>query len=127
MTAPAQAERNPPAGACSTKDELLEQAAAPALPTVRAGTAPVILMNEALRRLGEGRCGVSPDPVSLNVARARSPRPGPWPVDAPVVEPAARPKIRKRCRLAPGRHPECGCCRLGGVALQQAFVCSLYM
>ena len=52
VTAPAQAERNPPAGACSAKDELLEQAAAPALPTVRAGTDPVILTNEALRRLG---------------------------------------------------------------------------
>ena len=37
VTAPAQAERNPPAGACSAKDELLEQAAAPALPIVRAG------------------------------------------------------------------------------------------
>ena len=57
MTPPAQAERNPPAGACSAKDELPEQAAAPALPTARAGTGPVILMNEALRRLGEGREG----------------------------------------------------------------------
>ena len=53
MTAPAQAERNQPAGACSAKDELLEQAAAPALPIARAGTGPVILTNEALRRLGE--------------------------------------------------------------------------
>ena len=57
MTAPAQAERNPPAGACFAKDELPEQAAAPALPIVRAGTGPVILMNETLRRLGEGREG----------------------------------------------------------------------
>ena len=54
MTAPAQAERNPPAGACFAKEELLEQAAAPALPIVRAGTGPVILMNEPIRRLGEG-------------------------------------------------------------------------
>ena len=57
MTAPAQAEQNPPAGACSAKDELLEQAAAPALPIVRAGRSPVILTNEALRRLGERRIG----------------------------------------------------------------------
>ena len=53
MTAPAQAERNPPAGACSAKNELLEQAAAPALPIVRAGRSPVILTNEPIRRLGE--------------------------------------------------------------------------
>ena len=59
MTAPAQAERNPPAGACFAKDELLEQAAAPALPIVRAGTGPMILTNEALRRMGEGRAGTS--------------------------------------------------------------------
>ena len=39
------------------KDELLEQAAVPALLIVLAGTGPVILMNEALRRLGEGRTG----------------------------------------------------------------------
>ena len=39
------------------KDELLEQAAVPALLIVLAGTGPVILMNEALRRLGEGRAG----------------------------------------------------------------------
>ena len=39
------------------KDELLEQAAVPALLIVFAGTGPVILMNEALRRLGEGRAG----------------------------------------------------------------------
>ena len=57
MTAPAQAEQNPPAGACFAKDELPEQAAAPALPIVRAGTGPVILTNEALRRLGERRIG----------------------------------------------------------------------
>ena len=53
MTAPAQAERNPPAGACFAKDELLEQAAAPALPIMHAGTGPVIPMNEPIRRLGE--------------------------------------------------------------------------
>ena len=57
MTAPAQAERNPPAGACSAKDELPEQAAVPALPIAHTGTGPVILMNEALRRMGEGRRG----------------------------------------------------------------------
>ena len=39
------------------KDELLEQAAVPALLIVLAGTGPVILMNEALRHLGEGRRG----------------------------------------------------------------------
>ena len=39
------------------KDELLEEAAVPALLIVLAGTGPVILMNEALRRLGEGRTG----------------------------------------------------------------------
>ena len=39
------------------KDELLEQAAVPALLIVLAGVGPVILMNEALRRLGEGRMG----------------------------------------------------------------------
>ena len=39
------------------KDELLEQAAVPALLIVLAGTGPVILMNEALRRVGEGRAG----------------------------------------------------------------------
>ena len=57
MTAPAQAERSQPVGACFAKDELLEQAAAPALPIVHAGMGPVILMNEALRRLGGGREG----------------------------------------------------------------------
>ena len=39
------------------KDALLEQAAVPALLIVLAGTDPVILMNEALRRPGEGRAG----------------------------------------------------------------------
>jgi len=39
------------------KDELLEQAAVPALLIVLAGVGPVILMNEALRHLGEGRMG----------------------------------------------------------------------
>jgi len=36
---------------------VLEQAAVPALLIVLARTDPVILMNEALRRLGEGRAG----------------------------------------------------------------------
>ena len=38
MTALAQAEQSQPVGACFAKEELLEQAAAPALPIVRAGT-----------------------------------------------------------------------------------------
>lgn len=37
------------------EDEFQEQAAVPALLIVLAGTGPVILMNEARRRLGEGR------------------------------------------------------------------------
>ena len=40
------------------KDELLEQAAVPALFIVLAGAGPVILMNAALRRIGEGKSGV---------------------------------------------------------------------
>ena len=39
------------------KDALLEQAAVPALLIVLTGTGPVILMNETLRRPGEGRAG----------------------------------------------------------------------
>lgn len=39
------------------KDELLEQAAIPALFIVLAGAGPVVLMNAALGRIGEGRSG----------------------------------------------------------------------
>lgn len=39
------------------KDELLEQAAIPALFIVLAGAGPVVLMNAALGRIGEGRIG----------------------------------------------------------------------
>ncbi len=40
------------------KDELLEQAAVPALFIVLAGAGPVILMNAALHRIGEGKSGI---------------------------------------------------------------------
>ena len=46
------------AGCRFAEDELQEQATVPALLIVLAGTGPAILMNEALRRLGEGRRGM---------------------------------------------------------------------